>query len=58
MNISDHISESLVWVKIIKFCDADPDSGSGNLFDPGSWMEKIRIRDKHPGSAILLTVEG
>jgi hypothetical protein len=23
-------------------------------FDPGSGMEKIRIRDKHPGSATLL----
>jgi hypothetical protein len=25
-----------------------------NLFDPGSWMEKIRIRDKHPGPATLI----
>jgi hypothetical protein len=33
------------WVKILKFCDADPGSG----------MEKSRIRDKHPGSATLLT---
>jgi hypothetical protein len=24
-----------------------------NIFDPGSRMEKIRIRDKHPGSAVL-----
>jgi hypothetical protein len=57
-----HISESLetiFWVKIIKFfdADADQDPGSGNLFDPGSairdpGMEKIRIRDKHPRSAI------
>jgi hypothetical protein len=31
------------WVKIIKFFDADPRSG----------MDKIRLRDKHPGSAIL-----
>jgi hypothetical protein len=40
----DHISESLetfFWVKILKFFDADP-----------GW-EKIRIRDKHPGSATL-----
>jgi hypothetical protein len=47
MNIPDHISESLETifrVKIIKFFDADPESG----------MEKIRIRDNHPGSATLL----
>jgi hypothetical protein len=33
-------------------------SGSGNLFDPGSGIEKIwiRIRDKHPGSATLLSL--
>jgi hypothetical protein len=46
MNNPDHISESLetiFWVKILKFFDAD--SGSG--------VEKIRIRDKHPGSATL-----
>jgi hypothetical protein len=46
MKISDHISESLetiVWFKILQFFDADP--GSGNLFDPRSGMEKIRIRD-------------
>jgi hypothetical protein len=43
MNNPDHISERLetnFWVKILKFFDADPGS-------PG--MEKIRIRDKHPG---------
>jgi hypothetical protein len=48
MNNPDHISESLetiFWVKILKFFDADPGSG----------MEKNRIRDKHPGSATLLT---
>jgi hypothetical protein len=46
MNNLDHISESLetvFWVKILKFFDADPGSG----------MENIRIRDKHPGSATL-----
>jgi hypothetical protein len=31
--------------------DADANPGFGNLFDPGSGMEKIRIWDKHPGSA-------
>ncbi len=25
----------------------------GDSSDPGSWMEKSRIRDKHPGSATL-----
>jgi hypothetical protein len=37
MNMPDHISESLetiFWVKILKFFDADADPGSGNLFDP------------------------
>ena len=46
MNNPDHISESLetiYWAIILKFFYADPGSG----------MEKIRIRDKHPGSAIL-----
>ncbi len=48
MNNPDHISESLetiFWVKIFKFFDADP----------GSVMEKIRIRDGKkldPGSEI------
>ncbi len=33
----------------------DPDPGSGVFWtlDPGSGMEKIRIRDKHKGSATL-----
>jgi hypothetical protein len=56
MNIPDHVSESVkknFWVKIPNFIDADPDPGSGIFLtlDPG---EKIRIRDKHPGSAMLL----
>jgi hypothetical protein len=45
MNIPDHISESLetiFWVKILKFYDADVDPGSENLFDgsgiPGSGL--------------------
>ncbi len=53
-NIPDNISESLetiFWDKILKFFDADP--GSGNLFDPGSGRDKIRIRNKLPGSATL-----
>jgi hypothetical protein len=54
MNIPNHISEGLeifFWLKIFKFVDADPDPGSGNLFDPGSW-----IWDKHPESAKKLFV--
>jgi hypothetical protein len=41
---TDHISESLetiFWVKILKFFDADADPGSGNLFDPGSWIKNL-----------------
>ncbi len=49
MNIPNHIFAALnrnnFWLKILKFFDADPDLGSGNLFDPGSGMGKIRIRD-------------
>ncbi len=41
MNNPDYISESL---ETIFWVDADPRSG----------MEKIRIRDKHPGSATLV----
>jgi hypothetical protein len=39
MNNLDHISESLetiFWVKILKFFDADAEAGSGNLFYLGS----------------------
>ncbi len=53
MNNPDHISESLetiFGVKILKFFDGDPGSGMEKI---GSRMEKIRIRDKHPGSATL-----
>jgi hypothetical protein len=49
MNNPDHISEileTIFWVKILKFFDADPGSG----------MEKIRIRDKRPGSTILKNI--
>jgi hypothetical protein len=46
MNKPDHISESLETIfriKIRYFFDGDPGLG----------MEKIRIRNKHPGSATL-----
>jgi hypothetical protein len=52
MNNPDHISENLetiFWVKILKFFDANP---GWKKF--GSGMEKIRIRKKHPGSAALV----
>ncbi len=54
MNIPNHNSESLetiFWVKILKFFDTDSDPGIFLTLDPGSEMEKIRIRDKHLGSA-------
>ncbi len=38
--------------------DTDTDPQHWNLFDPGSHLRdgKIRIRDKHPGSATLVFV--
>ena len=48
MNIPDHISESLETifeVKILKFFDVDADPGIFLTLDPGTGMEKIRIRD-------------
>ncbi len=57
MNNSDHISEILetvFWVKNLKFFDADPGSGLAK-FGAGSGMGNIRIWNKHPGSATLLT---
>jgi hypothetical protein len=58
INILDFISKSFVTVfelKIVKFFVVDPDSGSGTFLtlEPG-W--KIRIRDKHDGSATLVYV--
>jgi hypothetical protein len=50
MNIPDHIFENLdtiFWVKILKFCDADPESGSRNLYDPESGIWDGKNRDKH-----------
>jgi hypothetical protein len=53
MNITEHIFESLetiFWVKIFKFFDADPDPGSGVFLtlDPG-W------KNSDPGSGINIT---
>jgi hypothetical protein len=47
---------SFFGVKILKFFDEDPGFGfrDGDSSDPGSGMEKSRIRDKNPGSAPLL----
>jgi hypothetical protein len=47
--------ETIFWVKILKFFGADPDPGSGNLFDSGSGMEKIRIQDGKPRSGINIS---
>jgi hypothetical protein len=60
MNNPDHISESLETffrVKILTFIDAIREPGwkkFGSEIGTGSGMEKIRIQDKHPGSATLL----
>jgi hypothetical protein len=61
MNILDHIYESLetiFWVKILnsfmRMQIRDP--GIFLTLDPGAGMEKIRIRDKHPGFATLLFI--
>jgi hypothetical protein len=57
MNNLDHISESLetvICVKILKLFDADPGSRIFLTLDPGTGMEKIRIREKHIGSATLV----
>jgi hypothetical protein len=38
--------ETIFWVKIPQFFYADPDLGSGNLFDQGFGMEyRFRIRN-------------
>ncbi len=54
--------ETIFWVKILKFFDADPGSGMGKIWirDPG-WKIRIEIMDKqfkHPGSATLLFPKG
>jgi hypothetical protein len=56
MNIPDHISEtleSIFWVTILKFFDADADPGILFTLDPGWKQFRSGIRDKHPGSATL-----
>jgi hypothetical protein len=62
MNIPDHISESLetsFWVKIFKLFGADPDPGSGILFNPRSGIRDgtFGTQNKHSGSATLLSKE-
>jgi hypothetical protein len=61
MNNPDHNSESLetiFWVKILQFFDADPGSGMKKIRtrDPGWKKVGSGIRDKHPVSAILVTL--
>jgi hypothetical protein len=50
MSIPDYISElaTILWV------DQDPGSGILSTLTPGTEGRKIRIRDKHPGSATLV----
>jgi hypothetical protein len=55
MNNPNHFSESLetiFWVEILKFFDAHP---GWEKFGSGMWVGKVRIGDKHPGSATLGT---
>jgi hypothetical protein len=55
MNNPDHIFyslETLFWgLKYIKYLNSGIRDGDSS--DPGSGMEKSRIRDKHSGSATL-----
>ncbi len=60
MNIPDHISESLETIFVLKYLNSlvqmrIRDTGIFFSLDPGSGMEKIRIRSKHPGSATLVS---
>jgi hypothetical protein len=58
MNITDHISDSsetIFWVKILKFFDADADPGILMTLDPGSGWKKFRIRDPGKTSRIRNT---
>jgi hypothetical protein len=41
--------EKILWVKILKFFDADSDPRIFLTLDPGTGMEKIRIRYPEPG---------
>jgi hypothetical protein len=61
MNIPDHISERLktiVGVKILKFFVADPGSGMEKIRirNPGWKKLGSGIRDKHPGYATLFFI--
>jgi hypothetical protein len=56
-NISENL-ETIFWVKNLKFFDADPGSGMEKIRIRdvkkfGSGKEKIRIREKHPKSATM-----
>jgi hypothetical protein len=51
MNILDHISESVDTIFRVK----NSLIRIRNLFEPGSRMEKIQIREKHPGSATIIS---
>jgi hypothetical protein len=53
MTNPDHISESLETIFLgLKYLNS-----LMQIRDPESGMEKIRIRDKHPGSATLLLTQ-
>jgi hypothetical protein len=56
MNNPDHISESLETFFLVKYFDADLESGmeKNRIRDPGWKKFGSGIRDKHPGSATLV----
>jgi hypothetical protein len=41
--------ETIFWVKILKFFDADADPGFGNLCDPGSGIQNEKNSDLGSG---------
>ncbi len=61
MNIPDHISalrrNNFGLKYLILWCESGFGKRIRNLFDPGSRMEKIRIRYKHPGSATQIITQ-
>jgi hypothetical protein len=50
----NHISESSETIFELKYLNSLMRIWDGKNLVPGSGMEKIRIKDKHPGSIILL----
>jgi hypothetical protein len=51
--IRDEHSDLIFRLKILKFFDADPESGILPILDPERKKIESGIQDKHPGSATL-----